>query len=246
VKPRDVDSETLKMLGEKLRTLREERGRVQGRKIYQRDVAKLLRIKEETYRSYEYGRAQLPEDKAKALGAEWGVQWQEFYKVTGLKPSTASEIGAYYTPEPELLPEIPFVGNVGANTKVEWMDPTEIEETIPVPQEMATARGPKSLRFACRIVGDSCYDLLWPGDLCVFHKEIVPKIGKMVFYKSPENKVTVKQLKHDGSDYVLHPLNPKYEDEVDEGGEQIGYLVGIVRIHGSKKVTVYDETGIVP
>ena len=237
-------NQNLKMLGEKLRTLREERGRQQGRKLYQRDVAKLLSIKEETYRSYEYGRAQLPEDAAKTLGAEWGIQWKEFYRATGLKPP--QESGQFFAPVPLINPEIPFVGNVGANSKVDWMDPTEAEEMIEVPSEMATARGPKTVRFACRVIGDSCYDLVWPDDLCVFHKSDVPKIGAIVLYRSFENTVTIKQMKHDGKDYILHPLNPKYVDEVIDGGEQVGYLVGIIRQHGSKKVTVYDETGITP
>jgi SOS-response transcriptional repressor LexA len=232
------------MQGEKLRALREERGKATGRKIYQRDVANLLGLKEETYRSYEYGRAQLPEDAAKVLGAEWGVQWQEFYRATGLKPHS-SDVAAFLSPEPAVLSEIPFVGNVGANSKVDWYDPVESNESIEVPPEMATARGPQTMRFACRVVGDSCYDLIWPDDICVFHKSEIPKINAMVLYRSFDSLVTIKQLKHDGSDYILHPLNSKYQDEPAEG-TQIGYLVGIIRQQGSKKVTVYDPNGITP
>jgi len=232
------------MLGEKLRTFREQRAQIEGRKVYQRDVAKLLKIKEATYRSYEYGRSQLPQDLAKTLGAEWGVSWHEFYRATGLK-APVNDVGPFYAPEPLVKPEIPFVGNVGANSKVDWMDPVDADEMIEVPNEMATARGP-SVRFACRVVGDSCYDLVWPDDLCVFHKSDVPKIGAIVLYRSFDNHVTIKQMKHDGQNFILHPLNSKYQDEIIDGGEQVGYLVGIIRQQGSKKVTVYDATGITP
>ena len=50
---------------------------------------------------------------------------------------------------------------------------------------------------------------------------------------------------HDGRAFYLHPLNPAYEDSPAEG-VVVGYLVGIVRMAGSKKVTVYDATGIIP
>ena len=232
------------MLGERLRTLREQRGANEGRKLYQRDVAKMLDIKEETYRSYEYGRAQLPEDKAKRLAAEWGISWKSFYDATGLKPHR--EVSEFLAPEPQVLANVPFVGNVGANSKVDWLDPIEAAEFVEVPPEMATARGPQSLRFACKVVGDSCFDLIWPEDLCIFHKSDIPKIGAMVLYRSFDDHVTIKQLKHNGTDYYLHALNSKYEDVPVDGGVQVGYLVGIIRQQGSKRVTVYDPNGITP
>jgi len=89
------------------------------------------------------------------------------------------------------------------------------------------------------------FDLLWPGDVVVFHADKVPRIGKVVCYKSFENKVTVKVLKHNGTSYILHPLNPSYED-VEARGECMGYLVGIVREQGTRRVTVFDSTGISP
>jgi SOS-response transcriptional repressor LexA len=64
-------------------------------------------------------------------------------------------------------------------------------------------------------------------------------------YRSPEKSITIKELKHDGKGFILHPLNPAYED-VPALGTCLGYLVGIVREVGSRKVTVYDSTGIRP
>lgn len=127
MKFRGDDSDKLKMLGEKLRTLREDRVRQTGRKLYQRDVAKLLGIKEETYRSYEYGRAQLPPEHAKTLGAEWGVQWQEFYRATGLRPPVGSEITDLMHPEPQVKPEIPTLVPI-----VKWTGSTQPNARKPI------------------------------------------------------------------------------------------------------------------
>ena len=205
----------LQMLGEHLRTIREKQEEKQGRRIYQRGIA------------------------------EWGIGWQEFYRVGGEETRSKWEVSAPMMPIPKLLIPIPFVGNVGANSKVDWLDPVETGESIDVPNEMATPLGPTSVRFACTIVGDSCYDLLWPGDTAVFHVHRTPRIGQIMLFRSFDNHVTVKQIKHDGRQFFLHPLNPAYDDEPAQG-QVVGYLVGIVRMMGSKKVTVYDAHGITP
>lgn len=238
----------LARLGERLRYLRERQSATTGRKVYQRDAAKIAGINEGTYRSYEYGRAQLPEAAAKALAAEWGLTWRDFYAVGSRKDGgkNQNDVSEPLAPAPQLLVPIPFVGIIGANSKADWKSPIDAEEMIDVPPEMATPRGP-SARFACIIEGDSCYDLLWPEDIAVFHAHRVPRIGQIMVHRSPgpDGLVTVKQIKHDGRGYILHPLNPAYEDQPADG-DVLGYLVGIVRHIRSKRVTVYDEHGITP
>lgn len=144
-------------------------------------------------------------------------------------------------PAGQLLVPVPYVGLVAASSKVDWTDPLESETFEYVPPEMADIRG----RFSCRVVGDSMYPLLIPDDLCVFQASNIPKLGIIVLHKSPENTITVKALKHDGTNFILHPLNSEYQDEIAMG-EVIGHLVGIVREQGSRKTTEYDHTGIRP
>ena len=223
--------------GERLRELRTDIERREGRRVYQRDIAKFLGINEATYRSYEYDKAKLPEEHARRLAAEYRKDrdWRWFYI------GDADDVGMPMAPAPLLLVPIPYLGALAASGPVDWTDPLESEDFMEVPPEMAERSG----RFCSTVVGDSCYDLLLPGDLVVFHKDSLPKLGQMVMHRSPDRRVTVKQLKHDGEKFILHPLNRSYKDEAATG-VFLGYLVGIVRQIGSKRVTVYDLHGIVP
>jgi hypothetical protein len=87
------------------------------------------------------------------------------------------------------------------------------------------------------------YDLLIPGDTVVFQRTDIPKIGHVVLFRSFDNRITIKTLKHDGTNYLLEAINSVYET-VEAKGSMIGYLVGIVREQGSRRVTVYDSHGI--
>ena len=87
--------------------------------------------------------------------------------------------------------------------------------------------------------------LLEPGDVCVFQRTDEPKLGLVILFRSDENLVTIKKLAHDGVNYVLKPLNPRYAEHVAEGS-MVGYLVGIVRDKGTQRITIYDASGISP
>jgi len=152
-----------------------------------------------------------------------------------------SEVGPPLIPASQLLVPVPFIGYIAASDPVDWTDPFESEEFEFVPPEMGDARG----RFACKIASDSMMPLLEPHDVCVFQRTEVPKIGHIILFRSKENLVTVKQLKHDGETYTLHPLNPRYHTNPAEGS-MLGYLVGIVRERGTQRITIFDSSGILP
>ena len=151
------------------------------------------------------------------------------------------EVGHPTVPASQLLVPLPYLGFVAASEPARWTDPFDSETFEYVPPEMGDVRG----RFSCRVESDSCYDLLWPHDLCVFQAESVPRLGCMVLWRLPDGRVTIKHLRHDGNNYLLSPVNPAYES-VPAEGQQVGYLVGIVRENGSRRTTVYDATGIRP
>lgn len=239
------------MLGEHLRTIREKQTERVGRKVYQRDAARICGIHEDRYRAYEYGRAQLPEECAKALAGEWGIHWKEFYqlprkktdiaKVSRKKSSTFddtdSDVGPPTIPAEVLDAPLPYIGYIAAGSRVEWSDPFAVEDMEYVPAEMAE-RG----RFCCRVKGDSCYPELWPGDLVVFQINEAPKLGSIVLHRTlePDPQATIKQLKHDGQKYYLHPLNPAYTDE-PATGLVLGHLVALVREVNGIKITMYKR-----
>ncbi len=161
--------------------------------------------------------------------------------VNQAKALVAQELGEPTIPASQLLIPVPYIGMVAASSSVDWGDPFDSEVFEFVPPEMGDAKG----RFSCRVLGDSMYDLLFPGDLCVFQRTDVPKIGAVVIHRTTDNRVTIKQLTHDGRQFILKPVNAAYESE-PASGSMVGYLVGIVRESGSKRVTVYDSTGIRP
>jgi DNA-binding XRE family transcriptional regulator len=186
-------------------------------------IAEKLGLKRTTYTAYEQGLAKPPKrvlDQLKDMGFD--------------------EVGPPKIAAPELLAPIRYIGTVSASSKADWTDPMDVEDLEFVPPEMAD-RG----RFCCRVGSDSCFDLLWPGDLAVFQQTDVPRLNLINLYRHFDNRITIKQIKHDGREFILHPLNPKYEDEVATG-TSVGYLVGIVREQGSRRVTVYDSHGIMP
>lgn len=188
--------------------------------------ADALGVERHNYRNWENGTSKrVPDEvvkKARTIGAR-------------------GDVSAFSIPASQILVPIPYIGFVSASAPPEYTDPFETESFEFVPPEMGDVRG----RFSLRILGDSMYDLLHPNDLCVFQYSQVEKIGCVILFRSSENKLTVKTLKHDGTGFVLKAENPNY-DEQPAKGSVVGFLVGIVREQGSRKVTVYDAHGIRP
>ncbi len=73
--------------------------------------------------------------------------------------------------------------------------------------------------FALRVVGDSMEPEFKEGVIVIVspHVEAVP--NDYVVVKNPDEEATFKQLKKYGTRWVLHPLNPKYEDQEVSRGE---------------------------
>lgn len=136
--------------------------------------------------------------------------------------------------------QMPYAGRISAGVKLNWSDPYESNDFEYVPAPMA-AKG----RFCCRIDGDSMMDLLQPDDLCVFQSHMSPRLGLIVLYRHHDMSATIKQLKHTGGRFILHPLNDAYPD-IDAEGVCLGYLIGVVRRWGTREITVFDPQGITP
>lgn len=73
--------------------------------------------------------------------------------------------------------------------------------------------------FALRVIGDSMEPEFHDGEVLTVnpHTEALP--GDFIVVKNSEGETTFKQLKRYGTSWVLHPLNPKYEDQVLRRGE---------------------------
>jgi len=196
-----------------------------ARRYTQEELAKLLGTVRGTYKNWEYGLAEIPEAALMQLR----------------KLGFGSEVGDPTIPAVQLLVPVPFIGGIGCSEFANWTDPFEADTFEFVPPEMGDARG----RFSCRALGDSMFDLIHPDDLLVFQRHNMPKIGSVCLYRHNDNRMTIKVLRHDGQNFILHALNPSYADIVADG-QSMGYLVGIVREIGSRRMTVYDSLGIRP
>jgi SOS-response transcriptional repressor LexA len=188
--------------------------------------ADALGVERHNYRNWEYGTSKkVPEEvirKARSIGAR-------------------GDVGPFAIPAAQLLIPIPYIGLVSASDPPEYTDPFASEDFEYVPPEMGDAKG----RFALRVLGDSMYDLLFPNDLCVFQASPVERIGCVILHRTLDNLLTIKTLKHDGTNFILHAENRAYEPQIAKGSV-VGYLVGIVREQGSRRVTVFDGQGIRP
>ncbi|MEZ5163300.1 MAG: S24 family peptidase [Fimbriimonadaceae bacterium] len=193
--------------------------------LTQEEMAAKLEIKRSRYANYETG---LREPKRKVLQSLIALGYQP-------------EVGPPLIPASQLLIPIPYLGFISASDPVNWTDPFESESFEYVPPEMGDVRG----RFACRVASDSMYPILEPDDVCVFQKDSIPKIGTIIMFRSEDLRITIKQVTHNGTDFVLHPINNKYEDCIAQG-ECLGYLVGVVRERGTLRTTIYDASGIRP
>lgn len=192
----------------------------------QAQMAEAAGIKRTTYANYEAGLSNPPESVIARLMS------------SGIQPP--SEVSNPMHPYPSVLVPIPEGPPVPCS---DWSDPldADYEDFIEV-DPMFAGKG----RFACRVAGDSMYDLLEQGDLCIWQADKLPKLGTVVIARNAMKEATCAQLKHDGEQFILHKLNPRYPDVVSDHWECLGYLVGIIRTVGSKRVMVFDPNGIRP
>lgn len=193
--------------------------------ISQQEMADRLSVGRSAYATYESGRNKPPTKVIKSL----------------LGMGLGAEVTLPKIPAAELGVPLVSIGWVSASSKADWTDPFESEDFEYVPGHMAEKKG----LFCCRVQSDSMVPLLMPGDTCIFERLNAPKIGCVTLHRDKDNRITIKQLKHDGAQYVLHPLNSSYEDELATG-ESVAVLVGIVRKVGGRTLTDFDPDGIRP
>ncbi len=200
----------------------------------QLEMAERLSVPLNRYKNWEYARSQTPPKilaEAKRLYAT---------------EAPRSEVGAPMGAISETEVPVPYIGKIAASTPVDWSDPLEAPLLEPVPVHMMTQKGV----FTARVGGDSMMPLLMPEDLCIFVAREEAPPGLIVLYMQTEvedgrelNTATIKQLKHDGTRYVLHALNPTVPD-VFASGRVIGVLTGYVREIGRRRITDFDPDGI--
>lgn len=119
-----------------------------------------------------------------------------------------------------------FAGVVPAG---DWGDPLESEEFIEVDSKFESPRA-----FAARVIGDSCYPALQPGDITIWTSDNNPPFGRIVLaQRKGDHGCTVKELLWDAqrSRSTLSPINPAYSEPDDgDGWGVIAKLTGVIRM----------------
>lgn len=199
----------------------------ESRRLTQEEVASKVGVSRSTYANWERQGGHVPR--------------KYFSVVRGLMRDTGRDVGSPAIPVVNMEIPIPFIGLVNANMKTDWDTPNDTDALEFVPGKMGDAKG----RFAARVESDCMYPFLHPDDLIVLQQDHIPKLGRVVLFRLNSGEITLKQLKHDGSHFVLHALNPLIEDTIAEGSV-VGYVVGIVRRVGQREWTDYDPSGLIP
>ena len=194
-------------------------------RLTQDALAKELNVQRSAYANWESGYSSIPEDKLTAL-RNLGFQ---------------ADVSAPRNLAPGVEVPLRFIGSVAADTIANWTDPFESETFEFVPPEMADRRG----RFCARVASDSMMDFLHVDDVAIFQSDEAHRVGRVVLYRTKDNKLAVKELRYRDGDYWLHSLNPRYED-CQANGQVVGYLVGIVRAWGTRRMSLYDPNGLTP
>lgn len=139
--------------------------------------------------------------------------------------------------------QIRYAGEVPCSES--WGDPLASEEFIELEIQY---EHPK--RFAAKVVGDSCYPALLPGDLTIWHTDMNPTYGLIVLaQRKGDHGCTVKQLEYDDSlgRPRLLPVNPsRGAPEDGEGWGVIARLVAVLRNTDGLKRSWFLETGLRP
>ncbi|MDO8723327.1 MAG: XRE family transcriptional regulator [Syntrophales bacterium] len=130
------------------------------------------------------------------------MPWDQFLIETGyIQPSAApAKMGQ--------LNQIPLISWVKAG---DWQEVCDIFEPGDADEWIETEIKGKCV-FALRVAGDSMEPEFNEGEILVIIPHVDIKPGDFVVVRIGKEEATLKQLKKYGNTFVLHPLNPRYQD----------------------------------
>ena len=194
-------------------------------RMTQKEFAAALGVDRARYKNWEYQHTAPPADliaKAEQM-------------VSGQEPS---EVGPLMPVRPMPMVRIPVVGHVSAGPGA---DAAEIEKELYIPADMAPVPGVT----AYVAEGDSMMPWIHPGDIVIIRPHQTERLGFAFLVERADGSYSLKMLAHDGQDWELRSLNPKYEPERSHA-RLIGYVIGIYRLSGTTEITMLDSAGLRP
>lgn len=175
-----------------------------------------------TYRNFEYGRQSVPD--------------QAFEFLARLVRETPAPYGMR---EAVSLPmvSIPVIGSASAGAGND-LHPDEDEVFVPAHLVFGDCA-------AMTVEGDSMMPWLLPSDIVVARIGTPIRSGKAFLVRRQDDSVSVKMIHHNGTEWELRSLNPRYKPEPMDG-QAVGLITGIYRVDGSLETMMVDPNGLVP
>ncbi|WP_010507856.1 transcriptional repressor LexA [Komagataeibacter europaeus] len=125
-----------------------------------------------------------------------------------------------------LVVDVPFVGRIAAGNPIEAITPETTR--IAVPADMLG----KASHYALEVTGDSMQDAgILDGDMVIIREGMQATDGQIVVALIDGMEVTLKRLRHEGSNIALIPANRHYETRVLPAARVNvqGTLAGLIR-----------------
>jgi SOS-response transcriptional repressor LexA len=134
--------------------------------------------------------------------------------------------------EPTVQVPLSGVGAAGTWTVAEG------RETVNLPLQLASEG-----YHAVLIDGTSMLPHILPGDVAVFRKWAVPKIG-YVNACAKDGQIVIKLVQQEGGRLVLRSFNPSEPEASAEGCIALGFLVGVYRDDGVETMHRHNHGGL--
>jgi SOS-response transcriptional repressor LexA len=205
--------------GNRLREIRERL------RFTQKEFAAVLGVDRARYKNWEYGHSAPPHDLMELAERQ-------------LPDAPVSEVGPFLQVRTMPMVKVPVVGHVSAGPGA---DPHEIQDDVYVPAHMAP--GPGLCAYVAE--GDSMMPWIHPGDIVIIRPHQTERLGFAFLVERADGTSSLKMLGHDGTDWELRSLNPKYEPE-RQPARLVGYVIGIYRLSGTTEYTMLDANGLRP
>lgn len=93
--------------------------------------------------------------------------------------------------------------------------------------------------FALMVMGFSMAPEFLEGEIIIIEPEGLAKHGSYVLAKHPRDEWTFRQLIRDGASWLLHPLNPEFEDEPLQNFSDIGGVIIQKALPGRRRASKF-------
>lgn len=132
-------------------------------------------------------------------------------------------------PAPEQIAavmDVPFVGRIAAGNPIEAITPETTRITVP-----ADMLG-KASHYALEVTGNSMEEAgILDGDMVIIREQNHASDGEIVVALIDGDEVTLKRIRHQGSEIALIPANSAYDTRIFPAGRVYiqGTLAGLIR-----------------